>query len=932
MIKLNQQELSQVINSFLQGVNPVLFAGAGVSAHAGLPTWSEYMEHLASYAEKYDSDTATLIRKRAKNGYYLEAASVYKTCPEIPEGEKYNGLSEPFINTPRSENLRALISLPFFAIVTTNYDRSLHHAYADVYRKAPNTVELCDSTISNAPFRHEHYIARIHGRAEVPKDMVVDDENYRRILNDNAYSDYVTHLFTNFSCLFLGFSFADPAISNILTLIENRLSPHFPKLHLALLPSDTKEDLVRKLTKVNIEVKFYDPINSHSSLWESIKLSSRFFQKQLPSGKNIQDINSQSNINLPIEGIKKYIASAYSRLQMAESEGNSLVPLRDIAVDGIIIGMLSSDNEEGQDINDLKDELQKYLHLSQSDTNSLFERRIGALIRRNYVDRIKDKIFLLNYPEENLTAHLSKLVAGVINRYKVREGKTPKPQTFDVINIVIEKVLMIRSWDLGACFAGATNGDIPNVFYTVQDQVEKLASNHSSSEKQALTRAVFNLFTQPENHESELLGDLGRVAFGLQLITNNPCSAYSEVLPQKIYFDANVLMPAIVDGHPFSPVYRDAIYRLRKASENSGTELSLLVIKDFLNEVISHRKLAISEVYARSLHLPNELERYINLHGHDSNVFIMAYSGRVGREKKHIKFEEFLNSIAPYTNEKQLEEYLLKKEGIKTDHIIFSSEEESQRYSEISSILINAYNQDIKPGYYEKQTILIEHEANQIAKLIFDLEKGGNVLFITADQRLRRLASKAISGKLGSSIISHRGLVQLIDLLLGVKSDPTSVARLIWGGGYDDQTIAIYNYLTKKALDYYDEAYSMALPEVLTKMSEKLNSELKTQRIDISSSNPSTQSRTIRFMDRFEDEFYQNMAEALHKYDKGSSVDVNQIRQQYIVERISIIEERIRYLESAASTIENKEIKIEMNNEITEQKHLKSYFQNELKK
>src|SRR5690606_14145248 len=101
------------------------------------------------------------------------------------------------------------------------------------------------------------------------------------------------------------------------------------------------------------------------------------------------------------------------------------------------------------------------------------------------------------------------------------------------------------------------------VLNTIQDQIKKIDVSSITIDKDKITRSIFDLFNRPNEKESELLGDLGRAAFALQLITNNPCSvfAYSDVLPDRIYLDASVLMPAIVEGHPYSIIYRDAIIR-----------------------------------------------------------------------------------------------------------------------------------------------------------------------------------------------------------------------------------------------------------------------------------------------------------------------------------------------------------------------------------
>ena len=104
MQPLTPKELStEILNFLLKGNNPALFAGAGVGARAGLPDWPQYMELLALAADPQDPLTAGLIRKRAASGHFLEAAVVYKSCPDIPIGDRYRQLSEPFRTVPNPQ-------------------------------------------------------------------------------------------------------------------------------------------------------------------------------------------------------------------------------------------------------------------------------------------------------------------------------------------------------------------------------------------------------------------------------------------------------------------------------------------------------------------------------------------------------------------------------------------------------------------------------------------------------------------------------------------------------------------------------------------------------------------------------------------------------------------------------------------------------------
>jgi len=132
--------------------------------------------------------------------------------------------------------------------------------------------------------------------------------------------------------------------------------------------------------------------------------------------------------------------------------------------------------------------------------------------------------------------------------------------------------------------------------------------------------------------------------------------------------------------------------------------------------------------------------------------------------------------------------------------------------------------------------------------------------------RLRRLATGSILGKAGMAILSHRGLVQLIDMLIGVKSDPVATARLFWGSVVIDDANLIRDYLVNKALSYRDEAMTMSLPDVLNIIIPKSIEEAQRENISLfPGGNTNTRIRRVRFLDHLENNFYANMAEVIRK-------------------------------------------------------------------
>lgn len=857
MSTLDAKGISDAMYEFLKtSKNPALFAGAGVGARAGLPTWPQFMEHLATVAGNYESLAGALIRKWTESGQYLSAAAVYKICPEIPRGELYKQLAIPFCSPPSSKKLRALVSLPFSAIFTTNYDRSLHDAYASVVGKSAITVELEDPTMSTAPYLTDFYIARIHGRAEVPQTIVFAEDDYKRTEENEYYIDLVRHALTRYSCLLLGFSFVDPAIDRVFQIIEDRLSPGFPELHLAILPADADKRLKTRLARFNIRTVRYEVSDRHSVLWEGIKLASRKFTMA-------QKIEKPT-ASFPLDAIKRFIATSYARAKLEEE----LQPLRDIVVDGIVIDILMETGEEGATLERVSDDLKKYLSMSTKESRQLAQRRIEVLSSRGWC-RVSNNVIRATQETTNvLEEDLNALVDGVINRIEVREGQRITSRLRKVAARCIEEVLVARGWDLGAHYAGPMAADTPDILSTVSSSLEKHGANLSEWQREGLWQACYDLFQHPSETESAVLAELGRVAFGLQLVINSPCAtiAYEAVLPERNYLDASVLMPAIVEGHPYRPVYVDAIRRLGEAASAVGMSVSVAVAEEFLNEIIAHREIARREVEAMSLENPETLAHHILYHGADRvNVFVGAYGSWVGRLKEDVRFGEFLRRVAPYRSVEELARYL-EQEGIETVRLYFKSDDEVDLYYRIKHALTDAYESDSRSQYDRKEEVLIDDEARQLTLLIRDLERGLRSVFVTADMRLRRLATGPVLGKPGSAIISHRGLVQLIDMLVGLRSDPVSLTRLFWGGGVTDEATMIRDYFTNLALQYQEEAMAMSVSEVLKTFVPEVTEAAKRKGISLfPGGTTESKARTARFLDRFEDRFYADMAEAVHR-------------------------------------------------------------------
>jgi hypothetical protein len=109
----------------------VLFAGAGLSAWAGLPNWTTLLKSLLTKVVQEDpgTDDGAELEEMVNSGKLLEVAEY---CKERLGQRLY---TEVITEKLASENTdipaphRIIAELPFSAIVTTNYDKIIEQSY-----------------------------------------------------------------------------------------------------------------------------------------------------------------------------------------------------------------------------------------------------------------------------------------------------------------------------------------------------------------------------------------------------------------------------------------------------------------------------------------------------------------------------------------------------------------------------------------------------------------------------------------------------------------------------------------------------------------------------------------------------------------------------------------------------------------------------------
>lgn len=853
---LGEVSMSDVANAlelfFKKSSLPVLFAGAGVSARAGLPTWGTYLSSLGAAVSGYDQFTKYFIDKAVNDGALEDAATYYLMCRDMPESSKYIELVRPLKDYDASL-LSAFAELPFSAFVTTNFDRALIDAYAKHVGRAAVEVNIDDPTLDYAAFADNFYVARIHGRVEVPKSMRLSRQHLEVLPTNASYTNYLKHLFTRRQVLFVGFSFLDPAISAVLRSVRSDTGSMHGQEHLALIPSNAPGDFIKSLSDHSIRKIEYDPASQHVALW---------FGLQAAANQKVVALVRDSDVRLvPFRIAKKYLATAFARVRVGGSKG----PLARAISEGVVSGIIRHSQAAGITETELVSKLQSELSIDSALVSTLVSQSVTALARDGlcYINTQEQppRFVAKDQDANSYDVAIDRLVEGVISRFILREKGIDSPVIRVFLSDFFKQLVLKRGWDLGAAYAARRMPDDVDVF-DVMDTTPSSGINEQQIRR--LARVVEDMLERPDDDEATVLAELGRLAFGLELFLEAPHDGlfFQRTLPERIYLDANVLMPAITRGHPHYDLFRATLTSLLEAASNAVLKVSLRVYFGFLNEIISHRQLAVEAMAENSGEGSLWAERSAGLLGTANvNVFIGAYFN-YRETKPEVCFSEFLTEVAPYGTETELKNYL-EKMG-------FEIIRDGQSLKRESGPLLHALEKFYagKLEHKQKSSIVVAHDAAQLGLLNADLYSNIRSVFVSADRGLRLALEEGGFSSISNSIVTHVGLAQLVELLIGRLPAPRGMASLLWMSSVSGDTDRIRNYLISLALKEHDVAMAMAMGDVVDTIVEDASMELESKGISINRGTSAARLEFNQVMDKYEADFFKKMNIEAKKYVK----------------------------------------------------------------
>ncbi|MBI4447318.1 MAG: SIR2 family protein [Acidobacteria bacterium] len=245
--------------------------GSGLSVAAGFPSWNSLLLLMVEECERNvaNFDEANELRQMLQEGLLFEVADECRT--RLGNSLYRDFLQRTFLlqGVQPTPHHRLLVQLPFQALVTTNYDTLLEHAYTDesgdaglppVYTQ--NNVAQLAQLVSQKRF----FILKLHGHINDIETIILTARDYQTLLHRTpAYRSALSTLIATKTLLFVGYGMRDPDLTLILS--ENQsVFQGYGRRHYAIM-ADARNVITRSLKdRFNISVLSYDSADNHAAL------------------------------------------------------------------------------------------------------------------------------------------------------------------------------------------------------------------------------------------------------------------------------------------------------------------------------------------------------------------------------------------------------------------------------------------------------------------------------------------------------------------------------------------------------------------------------------------------------------------------------------------------------------------------------------------
>jgi hypothetical protein len=244
----------------------VLFAGAGISLGTGLPSWRALVKGLIERVGDIEPRKAITLRDEYDAGHLLRAAQYAKD--ELGPHEYFQFLGNILsLGVAPHVNHDLICSIPFRAVITTNFDKLIETAFTLRHRRMPTTFTGKSlSALASGLYANSFFLFKLHGDIDQPESIVLTRQDFDQIIYHSPHIKTFLHsMFARNTILYVGYSLNDPDFDLILGELAAQFAGNTP-VHYALLPEPDPLKAQELKTRFNIRALPYDPADEHAAV------------------------------------------------------------------------------------------------------------------------------------------------------------------------------------------------------------------------------------------------------------------------------------------------------------------------------------------------------------------------------------------------------------------------------------------------------------------------------------------------------------------------------------------------------------------------------------------------------------------------------------------------------------------------------------------
>ena len=238
----------------------VLFAGAGVSMAAGLPSWTALVRAVMCMVP--DGASRREGDELCRQGKYPEALSIASAQLGTTafEGLIVRLLSDEGRPVPSIVQAIGNLSSRLKLIVTTNLDGLIERGTG-----WPSVSELPRNAA-----QQQECIFKIHGTLTKPESWVLIKDRYEETCQERNWIDGFSALYHGTRIVFVGYGLEDADLNRVIERVRILGAGQYPE-HFAILPRETSAGWrYERLRSVGVKILEYDP-GDHEQVAEILR-------------------------------------------------------------------------------------------------------------------------------------------------------------------------------------------------------------------------------------------------------------------------------------------------------------------------------------------------------------------------------------------------------------------------------------------------------------------------------------------------------------------------------------------------------------------------------------------------------------------------------------------------------------------------------------